>query len=122
MPSRPVSPPLVTRPEMSITTPLLAAAGVALLSALSIAGGRRLLRASAFTVGNVVHAYWDLPAAGPAATSYLLNVTGSVTATVPMPTRSLHAPVPPGSYGLSVAAQNACGVSAFTAAQTAFVR
>lgn len=75
-----------------------------------------------FTVGNVVHAYWDPPPSGSAATGYVLNVTGAFTGSVPLPVRGLHVPVPPGSYGLAVAAQNACGVSAFTASQTAFAR
>lgn len=75
-----------------------------------------------YAVGNVVHAYWDPPASGPAVTNYVLNVTGAFTGSVPMPTRSLRVPAPPGSYGIAVAAQNACGVSAFTASQTAFAR
>lgn len=75
-----------------------------------------------FAAGNVVHAYWDPPAGGPAATNYVLQVTGAFTGVVPMTARTLRAPAPPGSYAIAVAAQNACGTSAFTAPQTAFVR
>ena len=75
-----------------------------------------------FAVGNVVHAYWDPPANGPAATTYVLNVTGAFNGTVPMAARTLRVPAPPGTYGIAVAAQNACGVSTFTASQTAFAR
>lgn len=75
-----------------------------------------------FAAGNVVQAYWDPPASGPAATNYLLQVSGSFTGVVPVTARTLRAPAPPGSYAIAVAAQNACGTSAFTAPQTAFVR
>lgn len=75
-----------------------------------------------FAVGNVVHAYWDPPASGPATTNYLLHVTGSFTGSVPMAARQLHAPAPPGSYAIAVAALNACGASAPTPAQVALVR
>jgi hypothetical protein len=74
-----------------------------------------------FAVGNTVHAYWDPPGSGPATTNYILRVTGAFTGSVPLASREVHAPAPPGSYAIAVAAQNACGVSAFTKAQTVFV-
>lgn len=75
-----------------------------------------------FAVGNVVHAYWNPPANGPAVTNYVLNVTGAFNGTIPTAARTLRVPAPPGTYGIAVAAQNACGVSAFTPSQTAFAR
>lgn len=74
-----------------------------------------------FAVGNMVHAYWDPPASGSATTNYVLHVTGSFSGSVPMAARQLHVPAPPGSYAIAVAAQNACGASAPTSPQSAFV-
>lgn len=64
---------------------------------------------------------WDPPAAGGAATSYLLDVTGAYVGVVPLVDRALSVPVPAGSYTFRLAAVNGCGTSAFTAAQTVVV-
>jgi len=75
-----------------------------------------------FRVGRTVYLLWDPPASGGAPTAYQLNVTGAFTGTVPVGnTRSLSAPVPGGSYSVSVTALNPCGASAPTAVQTIVV-
>ena len=71
-----------------------------------------------YRVGNTVHLLWNPAAAGPAQTAFVLNVTGAINLSLPLPTRGISAPVPPGSYTFTVAAANACGTSAATAAQT----
>lgn len=48
-------------------------------------------------------------------------MTGAFTGTLPMTTRTLSTPVPPGSYTVRVAAVGLCGTSAFTAPQTIVV-
>jgi len=69
-------------------------------------------------VGTTLTIFWDPPAAGGAPTSYRLNVTGAITATVPLGGRSLTTPVPPGTYNFTVAATNPCGTSAATPTQS----
>ncbi len=72
--------------------------------------------------GSVLHLLWDPPATGPAATAYVLNVTGSFVGAVPVGvSRNPSGAVPPGSYSVSVSALNACGASVPTAAQTVVV-
>jgi hypothetical protein len=71
----------------------------------------------AYKLGSAVHVVWDPAPAGPASTSYVLNVGGTFNLTIPTPTRSLSGVVPPGTYNLSVAATNACGTSAATFVQ-----
>ena len=51
----------------------------------------------------------ELPAGGAASSNFVLNVTGAFNGSVPFTVRRLTAPVPPGSYTISVAAVNACG-------------
>lgn len=75
----------------------------------------------AYAVGRVVHVLWDPPAAGAAATSYLVTVGGSFVATLPMAGRAIRTPAPPGAYTFTVASVNACGSGAATPAQTVFV-
>lgn len=72
----------------------------------------------AYRVGTTVVALWDPPTTGPAATSFVLDVSGSVTASVPTAGRTLRGPLPPGSYTLTVRARNACGTSVGTPVQT----
>lgn len=71
--------------------------------------------------GNVVSASWSLPGGGPAPTGYLVNVTGAFTGGFAVTARSIAGAVGPGSYTLTVAATNACGTSAASAAQTVTV-
>ncbi len=73
------------------------------------------------SAGRTLNLVWDPPAAGGAATSYLLDVTGAYVGVVPLIDRALSLPVPAGSYTFRLAAVNGCGTSAFTAAQTVVV-
>lgn len=76
----------------------------------------------AYAVGNVVHLVWDPPTAGAAAaTSYVLTVGGSFSASLPFAGRTLSTPAPPGAYTFAVASVNACGTGVPTPAQTVFV-
>lgn len=68
--------------------------------------------------GNVISVSWSLPASGPAPTSYTLIVTGAFIGNIPLNARSISGAVAPGSYTLSVVANNPCGNSAATAAHT----
>jgi YVTN family beta-propeller protein len=65
--------------------------------------------------GNQLTLSWDNAAAGPAPTSYLITVSGTLAGTFPTTVRSLAGRVGPGTYNLSVRAVNACGQSAATA-------
>lgn len=71
----------------------------------------------AYKIGNTIFVRWDPPPTGPAATEYLLQVSGSFNGSLTTPGRGLSGVVGPGSYGLRVRAQNACGASAFTPEQ-----
>jgi hypothetical protein len=75
----------------------------------------------AYRVGNTIYVVWDPPASGPAPTQYVLTVSGAFSASFPTTARALSGVAGPGSYGLSVAASNACGTSAATAVQTVTV-
>jgi hypothetical protein len=75
----------------------------------------------AYRTGNTINVMWDPAASGPAPTAYLLSVTGSLTASIPTPSRALSGGVGPGSYSLSVVAVNPCGSSAPTPAQVVVV-
>jgi hypothetical protein len=75
----------------------------------------------AYKVGNTLHLLWDPAESGPAPTSYLVNVTGSVVTSIQTPTRALSGGVGPGSYSFSVVALNPCGASAATPVQTVVV-
>lgn len=69
-------------------------------------------------VGPIVSASWEPATTGPAPTAYVLNVTGTFTGRFNGPGRRLSGAAGPGTYGLSVAASNACGSSASTPVQT----
>ena len=75
----------------------------------------------AYRLGNTIHVVWQPAATGSAPTSYVLIVTGSFNSTLGTPGRTLSGTVGPGSYTLSVAAANACGMSAATSVQTVVV-
>jgi hypothetical protein len=64
--------------------------------------------------GSSVTLSWVNTYAGGAPTSLLLNVTGAIATTLPLPVGEglTFAGVPPGTYTLSVSAANASGVSA----------
>jgi len=71
--------------------------------------------------GSTVTAMWDPAASGSAPTNYLLEVSGTFTGSFSTTARSLSATASPGTYSLQVRAQNACGSSAPTPAQTIIV-
>ena len=61
---------------------------------------------------------WDPPSTGPAPSSYLLTVSGSFNVIVPMSERTITAPVPPGTYTLTVSGANDCATGASSVAHT----
>lgn len=75
-------------------------------------------RLRALQSGGRVTVFWDPPASGAAPSSYLLSVSGGLNATVPMTEREVSAPVPSGTYTLTVAGANACGTGPASAAHT----
>ena len=74
----------------------------------------------AYTVGSVVYLHWNPPVSGTA-TRYLLRVTGPVDLDLPLASRELSSPAPPGTYTFTVAATNGCGTGPATAAQSVTV-
>jgi hypothetical protein len=74
-----------------------------------------------FAVGRTVYVAWAPGTAGPAPTSYVVHVTGSVVGTVATTGRALFGTVAPGSYTVSVMAVNSCGAGPGTAPQTIVV-
>jgi hypothetical protein len=72
----------------------------------------------AYKIGNTIAIVWNPAASGPAATSYVVNVSGSFVGSFPTINRTLSGTAGPGSYSLSVLAANACGSSAATPVQT----
>lgn len=67
--------------------------------------------------GNVISLSWQAAVSGPAALSYLVNVSGSFTGSLPTTARTLTGSVPPGTYNVNVRAVNPCGNSSATATQ-----
>ncbi len=76
---------------------------------------------SVSTQGGVVFLDWLPPATGGAVSSYVLRVSGAITAALPLTMRTLAVPAPAGRYIVSVQAVGLCGTSAFTPSQTADV-
>jgi hypothetical protein len=76
---------------------------------------------TATKAGNTISLNWQLPVAGPAPTSFLVNVSGAFTGSFSVATRSLSGSVGPGSYTFSLRSQNSCGVSVPTALVTVVV-
>jgi len=74
-----------------------------------------------YRVGNTVFVVWDPPAAGPAPTNYVLNVSGTLSGSFGTAIRSMSGTVGSGSYSLSVVATNPCGVGAPTPATVVVV-
>ena len=75
----------------------------------------------AYRIGNTIHLQWDSPAGGAAPSGYLLNVTGTFTLSLPVPSRSLSGTVGAGTYIFSVAGTSPCGPGPATAVQTVVV-
>jgi hypothetical protein len=69
-------------------------------------------------VGNVAYVLWDLPTAGPAPLSYIVNVSGAYVGTIPVSGRWLTAMAGPGAYHVSVQGVNECGIGTATPVQT----
>ena len=72
----------------------------------------------AYNVGNVVTVVWEPAPSGSAPTGYVLEVSGAFSGAFPTAARTLSGTVGAGTYSLRVRALNACGASAFTAAQS----
>jgi subtilisin-like proprotein convertase family protein len=66
----------------------------------------------AYRIGRTVHAIWDPPPAGPAPTSFRLDVTGAFTGSFSTAGRALSGAAGSGAYKLDLVAVNPCGVSA----------
>ncbi|HQZ40270.1 MAG TPA: Ig-like domain-containing protein [Vicinamibacterales bacterium] len=75
----------------------------------------------AYRLGNTIFVVWDPATSGPAATGYVLDVTGAFVGSFTTTSRTLSGSASPGSYSLSVRAINACGSSGVTAIQTIVV-
>jgi YVTN family beta-propeller protein len=67
--------------------------------------------------GSQLSVNWDPPGAGPAVSSYLLRVTGTLNLVLPLTSRSISGVVPAGTYNLSVLALNPCGAGVETTPQ-----
>ena len=72
----------------------------------------------AYRLGNTANIVWDPPSTGPAPSSYVLIVSGSVAGSLATTARAVGGPVPAGSYTLSVVAVNPCGSSPPSSPQT----
>ena len=68
--------------------------------------------------GSFLNVTWDPPNAGPAATSYIVNVTGALNLSLPFTTRRAAGTVPSGTYNLSVVAVNVFGAGVATPPQS----
>ena len=75
----------------------------------------------AFSAGTRVSLFWEPGASGPAPQRFVLTVGGAFVGTLPLVGRSISARVGPGTYQLSLAAANDCGVSLATPVQTVTV-
>ena len=64
--------------------------------------------------GSVITVRWNAPTGGPAASLYVLNVSGAFAGAFTTPGRALSGNVGPGSYTLTLYAANACGNGAAT--------
>jgi hypothetical protein len=71
--------------------------------------------------GSRLFVYWKPATAGPAPTGYVLMVTGSFTGSFATPERSLTGVVGPGTYHLSVAGENPCGMGPASNVETVTV-
>jgi YVTN family beta-propeller protein len=72
-------------------------------------------------VGGVITVSWEPAPSGAQPTGYVLSVTGAFTGSFATTGRSLSGLAPAGTYSLSVAGRNECGVSAPTTSQTIVV-
>jgi hypothetical protein len=73
---------------------------------------------SASKSGSTISVNWSPPVGGAAPTGYIVFVTGSFEGSFATTGLALSGTASPGTYALSVAATNACGISAATPVQT----
>jgi hypothetical protein len=66
-----------------------------------------------YRVGNVITVRWTPPSFGAAVDDYVLVISGAASMTLPMTSREISSPAPPGTYTFTVAARNACGTGVF---------
>jgi YVTN family beta-propeller protein len=71
--------------------------------------------------GGLVTVLWESAPSGPAATTFVVNVTGSFVGSFPTTERALSGTVGPGSYTITVSGTNVCGASPPSAPQTVIV-
>jgi YVTN family beta-propeller protein len=71
--------------------------------------------------GNLITVLWERATSGPAATGFLVNVTGAFVGSFPTTQRSLSGAVGPGVYTITVQATNLCGNSVPTPPQTVVI-
>lgn len=76
----------------------------------------------AYAVGRSLNLLWEPPSTGPAASTYMLHVTGAFTGDVPLNGRGISAQVPPGTYTFVLESGNVCGFGGFTSPTTVVVR
>jgi hypothetical protein len=75
-----------------------------------------------YRTGSTAAAIWDAAATGPAATGYIVNLTGpGVSLSVPTTECTIGGVPPSGTYTMTLVATNPCGSSAPTAAQTILI-
>jgi hypothetical protein len=72
-------------------------------------------------VGNTIFLSWSAPDGGPAVASYTVWVGGAYVGSFGTVGRTLSGAAGPGSYVLSVTADNACGTGAATPTQTVVI-
>jgi hypothetical protein len=72
----------------------------------------------ALKAGSTILVSWSPPASGPAATSYIVRVSGAYSDSFTTTARMLSSVAGPGTYTLAVQASNACGTSSTTPTQT----
>lgn len=71
----------------------------------------------AWRIGTTIFVSWSPPTTGPAVTSYTVQVSGAYVGSFTTGGRTLSGVAVPGSYVLSVAAGNACGMGPATPTQ-----
>ena len=75
----------------------------------------------AWRIGTTIVVSWNPPTSGPAVTNYTVQVSGAYVGSFSTSGRTLSGVAAPGSYGLRVAAGNACGAGPPTPVQTVVV-
>ena len=76
---------------------------------------------AAYYAGGLVYLDWNPPATGPAATAYVIAVSGSAVASLTTASLGVSGAVGSGTYAVSIAGQNACGTGPSSAVRTVVV-